>query len=149
MPSMQQLTIIGYLGKDPEMRYVRDGSAVANFSVAVTDTWKDRTSGETREHTEWFNCSAFGRTGEVVGEYLHKGSMVHLNGKLKTRSYEKDGITRYATDVRVDNILFLDKKGDSGSGPYKKPEAQEKETATAGRAPGEATDDDLDDDIPF
>lgn len=146
MPSMQQLTIIGYLGKDPEMRYVRDGSAVANFSVAVTENWKDRSTGEPREHTEWFDCSAFGRTGEVVGEFLHKGSLVHLVGKLKTRSYEKDGVKRYATDVRVDNILFLDKKGDS-SAPYKKPDAQEpaKTPATAGTV----DDDDLDDDIPF
>lgn len=92
MASVNKVIILGHLGRDPEMRYSADGKAIANFSVATTTAWKDKNSGEKKEETEWHRCAAFGRTAEVVGEYLVKGSAVYCEGRLKTRKWEKDGI---------------------------------------------------------
>jgi single-strand DNA-binding protein len=101
----QQTTIVGNLGRDPEMRYTQQGTAVTSFSVAVT------TGSRNYEHTEWFRCSAWERLAEVVNEYARKGSRVMCVGTLKTRSYEdKDGVTRYSTDLTVREFVLLDSK---------------------------------------
>jgi single-strand DNA-binding protein len=101
----QQTTIVGNLGRDPEMRYTQQGTAVTSFSVAVT------TGSGNYEHTEWFRCSAWERLAEVVNEYAHKGSRVMCVGTLKTRSYEdKEGVTRYSTDLTVREFVLLDSK---------------------------------------
>jgi single-strand DNA-binding protein len=144
MASMQKLIMIGYLGKDPETRYTPSGAAVCAFSVATTERWKDKQSGEQKEITEWHNCEAWGRTAEVCGEYLHKGDQVYLEGKVRTEEYEdKEGNRRWSVKVRVDSVQFLTAKGERSAPPQQQEAAPRQESAPAG-----ATND-LDDDIPF
>ena len=111
--SVNKAIIVGRLGKDPEIKYLESGSAIANFSVATDRKWKNK-QGEKQEETEWHRCVSFGRTAEVCGEYLHKGSLVYIEGRLQTRDWEdKDGNKRYTTQVNVRQFQFLDKKGDT------------------------------------
>lgn len=108
--SMQKMLIIGNLGKDPELKYNQSGKPVTRFSVAVTERRKE---GE--DETEWFNAVTFGQTAENVNRYLKKGSQVFIEGRIKTRKYEKDGQTRYLTELYADSVQFLDRKSaDSG-----------------------------------
>lgn len=107
MSDLNKAMIIGRLGRDPEVKYTPGGTAVANFSLATTDKWKDKQSGELREKTEWHRIVAFGRLGEICGEYLSKGKQVFIEGRLRTRSWEKDGITRYATEIEAVNMQLL------------------------------------------
>ncbi len=116
MASLNKAMIIGNLGRDPEIRYTQDGKAVANFSLATTDKWKDKVTGENREKTEWHRVVAFGRLGEICGEYLSKGKQVYIEGRLRTRSWEKDGITRYTTEIEATVMQMLGAKGTSGGG---------------------------------
>jgi single-strand DNA-binding protein len=109
MPALNRVQLIGRLGKDPESKYTPTGKKVAHFSLAVSQRWK--TAGETKEYTEWVNIEAWGRLGEVCQEYLKKGSLVYLEGRLKTEKYEdKEGETRYFTKVVALLLQFLDKK---------------------------------------
>jgi single-strand DNA-binding protein len=113
MASVNKAILVGNLGKDPEMRYTQDGKAVANFSIATTDKWKDKATGENREKTEWHRIVAFGRLGEICGEYLSKGKQVYVEGKIQTRSWEKDGITRYTTEVVANTMQMLGSRDSS------------------------------------
>ncbi len=115
MASLNKAMIIGNLGRDPEVRYTQDGKAVASFSLATTDKWKDKATGENREKTEWHRIVAFGRLGEICGEYLSKGKQVYIEGRLRTRSWEKDGITRYTTEVEANTMQMLGARDASGS----------------------------------
>jgi len=109
MPALNRVQLIGRLGKDPESKYTPTGKKVAHFSLAVSQRW--RTKGETQEYTEWVNIEAWGRLGEVCQEYLKKGSLVYLEGRLKTDKYEdKEGETKYYTKVVALSLQFLDKK---------------------------------------
>jgi len=108
MYSRNRVDIIGHLGADPELRRLDDETPVANFRVAMTERWG---SDEKQERTEWIRVAAFGKLAELVGKYLKKGSYVSVEGSLRTRSYDKDGVTHYATEVRASNVGFLDKKG--------------------------------------
>src|SRR5512147_687400 len=114
---MQKVMLIGYLGRDPEVRYSQQGTAVAQFSVATTERWKDRESGESQEHTEWFAVKTFGRRAEIAGEYLHKGSRVYLEGRKRTESWDdkQTGGKNYRDLVYADKIEFLDSRS-NGSG---------------------------------
>jgi len=109
---MQKVLLIGYLGRDPEIRYSAQGTAVAQFSVATTERWKDK-SGELQEHTEWFAVKAFGRKAEVIGEYLHKGSRVYVEGRKRTESWDdkQTGGKHYRDLVYADRVEFLDSNG--------------------------------------
>jgi single-strand DNA-binding protein len=99
--------LIGHLGNDPETRYMPNGDAVANFSVATTESWKDK-SGEKKEATEWHRISAFGKLGEICGEYLKKGSLVYVTGKIKTRKWQdKEGNDKYTTEIVADKMQML------------------------------------------
>jgi len=109
MPTLNRVQLIGRLGKDPESKFTPTGKKVAHFSLAVSNRWKDK-SGETKESTEWVNIEAWGRLGEVCQEYLKKGSLVFLEGRLKTDKYEDKGETKYFTKVIVQSLEFLDKK---------------------------------------
>jgi single-strand DNA-binding protein len=109
MPTLNRVQLIGRLGKDPESKFTPTGKKVTTFSVAVSNRWKDK-SGETREATEWVNIEAWGRLGDVCQQYLHKGSLVFLEGRLKTEKYEANGETKYFTKVVIQNLEFLDKK---------------------------------------
>jgi single-strand DNA-binding protein len=115
---LNKVMIIGRLGRDPEVRYTQGGTAVTNFSVATSDGWTDKATGEKREKTEWHRVVAFRRLAEVCGEYLAKGRQVYVEGRLQTRSWEKDGITRYTTEILADKVQFLESKNVSGPPPY-------------------------------
>lgn len=108
MPALNRVQLIGRLGKDPESKYTPTGKKVAHFSLAVSQRWK--VSGENKEYTEWVNIEAWGRLGEVCQEYLKKGSLVYLEGRLKTDKYEDKGETKYYTKVVALGLQFLDKK---------------------------------------
>ena len=113
MSDLNRAMIIGRLGRDPEIRYTPDGKAVVNFSLATTDKWRDKQTGENRERTEWHRIVAFGRIAEICGEYLSKGRQIFIEGRLRTRSWEKDGITRYTTEIEASNMQMLGSRGDS------------------------------------
>lgn len=108
MPALNRVQLIGNLGKDPESRFTPNGKKVTHFSVAVSNRWKS--GGETRESTEWVNIEAWGRLGEVCQEYLKKGSLVYIEGRLKTDKYEDKGETKYYTKVVALTLQFLDKR---------------------------------------
>ena len=108
MPALNRVQLIGNLGKDPESKYTPTGKKVAHFSLAVSQRWK--TGAETKEYTEWVNIEAWGRLGEVCQEYLKKGSLVYIEGRLKTEKYEDKGETKYFTKVVALSLQFLDKK---------------------------------------
>ena len=108
MPALNRVQLIGYLGKDPESRFTPTGKKVAHFSVAVTQRWKS--GGESKEYTEWITVEAWGRLGEIAEQYLHKGSLVYLEGRLKTDKYEDKGETKYFTKVIALTIQMLDRK---------------------------------------
>ena len=143
MGGLNKAMIIGRLGRDPEMRYTPDGVAIANFSIATSEEWKDKNTGEKKEKTEWHRIIAFRRLAEICGEYLTKGKQVYIEGRLQTRSWEKDGITRYTTEVIADKMQFLDTKSDSGGYQGR---AQSDTTAYDNYINAKS---DSDDDIPF
>jgi single-strand DNA-binding protein len=109
MPTLNRVQLIGRLGKDPESKFTPTGKKVTSFSVAVSNRWKDK-SGEMKESTEWVNIEAWERLGEVCQQYLHKGSMVFLEGRLRTEKYEHNGETKFFTKVVLQSLEFLDKK---------------------------------------
>ena len=118
MASVNKVIIVGNLGQDPEVRYTQDGKPIANFSIATSESWKDKNTGEKKEKTEWHRVCVFGRIAEVCGEYLSKGSPVYIEGKLQTRKWQdKDGQDRYTTEVVVDmrgTVQFLGQKPQRG-----------------------------------
>lgn len=107
MAGVNKVILIGNLGQDPEIRYMSDGTAVANFSLATSETWKDRQTGEKKERTEWHRIVAWRQLGEFCGKYLSKGRQVYVEGKLQTRSWEKDGVTRYTTEIVASEVQFV------------------------------------------
>ncbi len=129
---------IGNLGKDPEMRFMPDGKAVTNFSIAISEKYKDK-NGEQKEVTEWVNVVFFGKLAEVCGEWLKKGQSIYIEGKLKTEKYQKDGIDRYVTKVIGEKMQMIGSKGDAKPNP--KPSGSKPES--------NPFDDMPDDDIPF
>ncbi len=102
--------IIGNLGQDPEKKFTQKGIAMATFSVATTEKWKDKTTGEDNEQTEWHRIVTFNRLAEICSDYLRKGSKVYIEGKLRTRSWEKDGVRRYTTEIVAQEMKMLDSK---------------------------------------
>ena len=115
MASVNKVILVGNLGRDPEVRYMPNGEAVANFSIATTENWKDK-SGVKQEKTEWHNIVMYRRLAEIAGEYLKKGRPVYIEGRLQTRKWEKDGVTRYSTEVIGDQMQMLGSKDGGGSG---------------------------------
>lgn len=149
--SVNKAIIIGHLGRDPEVRYLPNGDAVSNFSVATTERWKDKASQEQKEATEWHRVSVFGKLAEIAGEYLKKGSMVYVEGRLQTRKWkDKQDVERYTTEIRADTIRFLNRVegGDEESTPAAKPASEGKKPASKPK-PGPSILSDMDDDIPF
>ena len=116
MAGINKVILVGNLGKDPEVRYLEGGTAVANFPIATSETYKDRTSGEKKVATEWHNIVLWRRLAEIAEKYLKKGSQVYIEGKLKTRRWQdKDGNNRYTTEIVGDNLQMLGKKDESSS----------------------------------
>ncbi|MGH8752151.1 MAG: single-stranded DNA-binding protein [Burkholderiales bacterium] len=146
MASVNKVILVGNLGKDPEVRYLPEGAAVANISVATTDTWKDK-SGEKQERTEWHRVAFFGKLAEIAGEYLKKGSQVYIEGRLQTRKWQdKEGKDRYTTEIIADKMQMLGSRA-GGSEPMSR-DMPAKEPAAA-KAGGKGGFDDMEDDIPF
>ena len=114
---LNKVMLIGHLGKDPEMRFTQSGMAVANFTMATSEVWTDKTTNEKKERTEWHRIVAFGKLGEICGQYLAKGKQVYVEGRLQTRSWDQDGVTRYTTEIVANDMQMLDSKGaGAGSG---------------------------------
>ena len=164
MASVNKVILVGNLGRDPETRYMPDGGAITNISIATTSTWKDK-SGEKQEATEWHRISFFGKLAEIAGEYLKKGSQVYVEGRLRTRKWQdKDGVEKTTTEVIADEMKMLGARqgmggegGGGGGGDYAKSSGGGSSGAPAGAAAkpagaakgGAAKFDDMDDDIPF
>lgn len=142
---LNKVQIIGRVGKDPEVRYATNGDAIANFTVATSERYKDKQTGEAVEKTEWHNVSAFRRLGEIVGEYVRKGSLIYIEGKIQTRKYDKDGVTHYATSIVASEMKMLGSK-DGGQQQQGQPRPQNKPAPSQSSGSGF---DDMDDDIPF
>jgi single-strand DNA-binding protein len=149
MASVNKVIIVGNLGRDPEIRCMPSGDAIANIAVATGYKSKDKNTGEQKETTEWHRISFFGRLAEVTGQYLKKGSSVYVEGRLQTRKYtDKDGIERYATEIVAENMQMLGGKGESEDAPTRP--AKPAQAATPRPAPKPAPNfSDMDDDIPF
>ncbi len=145
---VNKVILIGNLGQDPEVRYTPNGNAVANVTLATSMTWRDKTNGELQERTEWHRIVFFNRLAEIVGEYLHKGSKVYVEGSLRTRKWQdKDGQNRYTTEVIANEMHILDNRGANGNGgSSQKTETNQDNTATTDMAEDSVN---FDDDIPF
>ncbi len=143
---VNKVILVGNLGKDPEVRYMPNGNAVANITLATTDSWKDKQSGEQQEKTEWHRVVMFRRLGEIAGEYLKKGSQVYIEGKLQTRKWQDNsGNDRYTTEIVANEMQMLGGRGGGGSAGFSNDSAPEKSAP----APATAAAGDFDDDIPF
>ncbi|HET9055062.1 MAG TPA: single-stranded DNA-binding protein [Cyclobacteriaceae bacterium] len=118
MAGVNKAILVGRLGKDPEVRNLENGAAVANFTMATSETYKDRVTGEKKEITDWHNIVLWRGLAEIAQKYLHKGDMVYIEGKIRTRSWEKDGVTRYITEVIGDNMTMLSTQRSGGGGSH-------------------------------
>ena len=153
MASVNKVILVGNLGRDPETRYMPDGGAVTNVSIATTDTWKDK-NGEKQEKTEWHRVAFFGKLAEIAGEYLRKGSQVYVEGRLQTRKWQdKDGQDKYSTEIIADRMQMLGSRqgmggGDRDSGSEREPASRAAPKAAAAKSPATKFDD-FEDDIPF
>lgn len=162
MASVNKVIIVGNLGRDPEVRYSASGDAMCNITVATTDTWKDKATGERKEATEWHRISFFGRLAEIAGQYLKKGSQVYVEGSLRTRKWtDKEGQERYTTEIRADEMKMLGGRqgmgepsgmggGSGGGGGRSSAPAPDYAPAPPAAQKKPAFSDDFgDDDIPF
>jgi single-strand DNA-binding protein len=162
MASVNKVILVGNLGRDPEVRYMPNGEAVANFSIATTENWKDK-SGVKQEKTEWHNIVMYRRLAEIAGEYLKKGRPVYIEGRLQTRKWEKDGVTRYTTEIIGDQMQMLGSKEGGGGASYdggmdqgggqddfnQAPSRQVSQAPAANPASAGNNFDNFEDDIPF
>ena len=155
MSSLNQVQLIGRLGQDPEVKYLPNGDAVCNLSVATSEKWKDKQTNEQKEKTEWHRVVMFGKLAEISGQYLKKGALVFIQGKLETRQWEKDGEKRYTTEIRAKEMTMLGGK-DDGAGRDTNNGGQQRQTPQqsqpqqqprpAAQAQGQ---DNFDEEIPF
>lgn len=135
MASINKAIIVGHLGRDPEARTFPSGDQVCNVTIATSETWKDKQSGEKREATEWHRVTFNGKLAEIAAQYLTKGSLIYVEGSIKTRKYTQDGVEKYATEIRADRMQMLGARPDG------------RNSSKAGA--GEHGSDDMDDQIPF
>lgn len=162
MASVNKVILIGNLGKDPEVRYAPSGSAICNIALATSRQWKDKTSGERQEETEWHRVVFFDRMAEVAGEYLKKGKSVYIEGRLKTRKWtDKEGVEKYTTEIMADRMEMLGSReggagaggggaDDMGAAPAPRSAPTPRPAPVSKPAAKSATGfDDMDDDIPF
>jgi len=147
MSGVNKVILVGRLGKDPEVRHLESGASVANFSMATSETYRDRQTGEKREQTEWHNVVLWRGLAEVAEKYVKKGDMIYVEGKLRTRSWEKDGVTRYTTEVVGDNMTMLG--GGSSSGSTGVQQENYGASANTDAQPADTPVDDATDDLPF
>ena len=141
MSGVNKVIIVGNLGRDPETRYTASGSAITNITVATSESWKDKNTGQKEERTEWHRVVFFNKIAEVAAQYLRKGSKVYIEGSLRTSSYEKDGQKHYKTDIIANQMQMLDSRGGSN-------ESSEASSEASNEA-SNVNNNDFDDDIPF
>jgi len=154
---VNKVILVGTCGQDPEVRYLPNGNAVTNLSLATSEQWNDKQTGQKVEKTEWHRVSLFGKVAEIAGEYLRKGSQVYIEGKLQTREWEKDGIKRYTTEIIVDmqgtmQLLGGRPQNQDGTSQAAKPQAQRPQQRPNSQQPvpqPQPNFDPMDDDIPF
>jgi len=149
---INKVIIVGNIGQDPEVKFMPSGGAVTNVSIATSETWKDKTTGQPQERTEWHRVVFFNRLGEIAGEYLKKGSKVYVEGSLRTRKWQaQDGTDRYTTEIVASEMQMLDGKSDGGQEQAQQAYAQPAQRAPAPQAAHQAPAgfDNFDDDIPF
>ena len=149
MASVNKVILIGNLGADPESRYMSNGDAVCNVRLATTESWKDKSTGEKREQTEWHRVVFYRKLAEIAGQYLRKGSQVYIEGRIRTRKWtDKEGQERYTTEIEATDMTMLGKREGLGSpGPGEPPGDS---PASAAKKPvAKPAFDDMDDDIPF
>ncbi len=143
--SLNKVILIGRLGKDPETRYMPNGDAVCNFSIATSESWKDQ-SGQKKERTEWHAITLYRKLAEIAVKYLQKGSLVYLEGKIQSRKYTgKDGIERIAYEIVCSEMKMLGSKAEGGEGQHNPPPPPQARQQPAAPVP----QDDIDDDVPF
>lgn len=151
---VNKVILVGNLGNDPEVRYMPNGNAVANVSLATSESWKDKTTGEQQEKTEWHRVIFFNRLAEIVEQYVKKGSKLYIEGRLQTRSWEQDGVKRYTTEIVANEMQMLDSRGagagagDSTFGQDRPGNAQPPRSSAPAQNPPQNFDN-FDDDIPF
>jgi single-strand DNA-binding protein len=155
MASVNKVILVGNVGRDPEIRYMPSGDAMANLSLATTDTWKDK-NGEKQEKTEWHRVVIFGKTAEIAGQYVKKGSQIYIEGRLQTRKWtDKEGQEKYSTEIVADRMQMLGSRGGGGDAPMDREPpsmgAAEPRPPQGGSSPKPSKSgiDDMDDDIPF
>jgi len=150
MRGINKATILGVLGRDPDVKYASSGNAVCTLSVATNEEWKDKQTGEKKESVEWHRVKIFGRLAEVAGEYLTKGARVYLEGKIKTESWEKDGEKKYQTVIVADEMIML---GEPGAQRASRNSDKANRPPDPGRRAGQTKQapppDDFEDDVPF
>lgn len=155
MASVNKVILVGNLGRDPEVRFMPNGDAVCNFSIATTDNWKDK-SGVKQERTEWHNIVMYRKLAEIAGEYLKKGRPVYIEGSLQTRKWEKDGVTRYSTEIIANQMQMLGGRNESSGGGMSNYDMDQSSPADNGfsqnQKPASSAPpsiDEFEDDIPF
>lgn len=144
MSGVNKVILVGRLGKDPEVRNLENGATVANFTMATSETYKDKTTGDRKEITEWHNIVLWRGLADIAAKYLHKGDQVYIEGKLRTRSWEKEGVTRYITEIVGDNMTLLGSKpggGNSSQSPAGGSNYQQSPAPVPSSAPTDTTDD--------
>ena len=151
MSGVNKVILVGRLGKDPEVRNLENGATVANFTMATSESYKDKTTGDKKEITEWHNVVVWRALADIAAKYLHKGDQVYIEGKLRTRSWDKDGVTRYTTEIIGDNLTLLGSRPGGGGGnqeyaPSSPGKASSYDSGTAAR---EKSEDTATDDLPF
>jgi single-strand DNA-binding protein len=154
MASVNKVTIIGNLGRDPEVRYTPDGASITNVTIATTDTWKDKATGEKKEATEWHRVVFFGKLAEIAGQYLKKGRQVYVEGALRTRKWtDKEGQERYTTEIVANEMKMLGSREGMGDAPPRESggagAAAGGNRPAAAAAPAGGNFNDFEDDIPF
>jgi single-strand DNA-binding protein len=154
MASVNKVILVGNLGKDPETRYTTSGEAIANITLATTDTWKDKATGEKKEATEWHRVAFFGKLAEIVGQYLKKGRQVYVEGSLRTRKWtDKEGHERYTTEIIASEMKMLGSREGMSDSPPRESGGGARPAGESQRAPaaaaGGSSFNDFEDDIPF
>lgn len=149
MRGVNQHTVLGTLGRDPEVTYMPSGDAVCSFSLAVNEQWKDKQTGEQKENVEWIRCTAFRRAAEVIGEYCKKGDALYIQGRQRTRKWEdkETGKDRYSTETMVDTFQLIGRVGKSEGGAANQQRAEQHQNSAPPSQTGSGAD--FDDDIPF
>lgn len=147
---VNKVILVGNLGNDPETRFMPDGNAVTNITVATSINWKDKDSGESKERTEWHRVVFFRRLAEIAGEYLKKGSKVYVEGSLRTRQWEKEGQKHYTTEIVASEMQMLDSRGGGGGAmPSTEGSTSSSQSSSQSQDFGPPPVEDFDDDIPF